>query len=52
MSTLAKLMEDGLTVRCPPEPGPGLAAKAGEVRATISKREKRKGEKNPEIPDH
>ena len=50
--TLPKLMADGLTVSCPPEPGPGLEADAGEVSATMSEKKKRKDEQNPEIPVH
>jgi hypothetical protein len=52
MSTLPKLIEDGLTVRCPPEFDPDLAADAGEVSATIREKEKRKDEQSPETPDH
>ena len=46
-----KLIEDGVTVRCAPDPDPDLAD-AGEVSAMMSEKEKRKEEQSPEIPDH
>jgi len=50
--TLPKLMEEGLTVSCPLDPDPGLAANAGEASATTSEKQKKNSQGTLEIPVH